>query len=173
MMTVDEMRELVAYTEWATAKLLEALRLVPDAARRRRDDSAFGSLHGTFAHIVGAEWVWLERWNGRAPATPAAWVGEASFDGLVQHLDEIQRGRAAYLSALKPTDLAAPIAYRTFAGMEAANPIGDLIKHVVNHGSYHRGQLSMQLRQLGAKAPSTDYIAWLRETGRASAAPRA
>ncbi len=161
-MTIDEMRDLVAYTEWATARLTAALAKVPDAARRRRDDSAFGSVHGTLAHLIAAEWVWVERWNGRSPAAPPAWVGVATFDELLVHLDAVQRDRAAVLARLDASTLAQPIPYRTFAGVESANPIPDLIRHVVNHGSYHRGQISLRLRQLGEQPPSTDYIVWLR-----------
>jgi uncharacterized damage-inducible protein DinB len=161
-MTLDEIRDLIAYTEWATGRLRDALHRIPDAARRRRDDSAFGSLHGTFAHLVAAEWVWVERWHGRSSSTPPDWVGVATFDELCAHLDQVQRDRAAYLAGLAAADLARPIPYRTFAGVESANPIGELVRHVVNHGTYHRGQISMRIRQLGDQPPSTDYIAWLR-----------
>jgi uncharacterized damage-inducible protein DinB len=161
-MTIDEIRDLVAYTEWATARLTDAMRKVPDAARHRRDDSAFGSLHGTFAHLIAAEWVWVERWNGRSPTTPPEWVGVSSFDELTTRLDTVQRDRAAVIARLDDAALTAPIAYRTFAGVESANTIGELIRHVVNHGTYHRGQISMRLRQLGEQPPSTDYILWLR-----------
>lgn len=172
-MTLDEIHDLVAYTEWATARLIEALRRIPDAARRRRDDSAFGSLHGTFTHLIAAEWVWVERWHGRAAPAPPAWAGEASFDELLAHLDAVQAARAAFLRGLTEADLARPIAYRTFAGVESANPIGELVRHVVNHGTYHRGQISMRIRQLGDQPPSTDYIAWLRLPDRAVRAGRA
>jgi uncharacterized damage-inducible protein DinB len=172
-MTLDEIHDLVAYTEWATATLAAALRGIPDAARRRRDDSAFGSLHGTFTHLIAAEWVWVERWHGRPAPAPPAWVGEASFDELLVHLAAVEAARAAYLGALTPADLARPIQYRTFAGVEAANPIGELVRHVVNHGTYHRGQISMRIRQLGDHPPSTDYIVWLRLPDRALRARRA
>jgi uncharacterized damage-inducible protein DinB len=53
--------------------------------------------------------------------------------------------------------------YRLFSGAEETRPLGDLMRHVVNHGSYHRGQLVTMLRQLGKAPPSTDYILYLRE----------
>ena len=161
-MSRDDLRDLLGFTEWATARIAAALGRLPDAVRRRRDDSAFGNVHGTFTHLIAAEWVWLERWLGRTPPGPPEWVGTATFDELLAHLDAVQRGRAAWIDGLGPEDLARPIAYRTFAGAPHADPIGPLVRHVVNHGSYHRGQLSMRLRQLGETPPSTDYIQWLR-----------
>ena len=161
-MDQSELLDLVAYTEWATAQVTAALRLVPDADRRRRDDSAFGSLHGTFAHLIAAEWVWLERWKGTSSAAPPEWVRESGFDGLVEHLRLIEQERARLLRALDAEARSRPMSYRTFAGQEQSNPIGDLVRHVVNHGTYHRGQISMRIRQLGHTPPGTDYIVWLR-----------
>ncbi len=161
-MPLAELRDLVAYTEWATARLTGALATLPDPLRRRRDESAFGSLLGTFAHLIAAEWVWLQRWHGESPPGPPDWAGVAPFDELVRELHAVERGRAAYLGGLTEADLTTPIAYRTFAGVEGSNTIGELVRHVVNHGTYHRGQLSMRVRQLGFTPPSTDYIAWLR-----------
>ena len=69
-MSRDDLRDLLGYTEWATARIAAALGRLPDAVRRRRDDSAFGNVHGTFTHLIAAEWVWLERWLGRTPPGP-------------------------------------------------------------------------------------------------------
>lgn len=172
-MSLAEIHDLIAYTEWATALLVGALRRIPDAARRRHDASAFGSLHGTFTHLIAAEWIWMERWQGRPAPAPPSWVGEASFDELVAQLASVEDARRTWLRGLSEADLARPITYRTFAGVESANPIGELVRHVVNHGTYHRGQISMRIRQLGDQPPTTDYIAWLRLPDRASRAARA
>lgn len=157
-----DLLDLLGFTEWATARLIEALRTIPDAARRRRDDSAFGSLHGTLTHLIAAEWVWLERWQGRNPTAPPSWVGDASFDELRARLETVEIGRAVHVTGLTDEELARPIAYRTFNGQESAQPIGALVRHVVNHSTYHRGQIAMRIRQLGDPPPATDYIVWLR-----------
>lgn len=165
-MSRADLLDLVAYTEWATGRLTDALAAVPDPLRRRRDDSAFGSLLGTFAHLIAAEWVWQERFAGSSPAGPPEWAGVAPFEELVARLRGIERARGEWLAALPDAALERPLAYRTFAGVEGSNRIADLLRHVVNHGTYHRGQVSMRIRQLGFAPPSTDYIAWLRLPGR-------
>lgn len=161
-MDLAEISDLLSYDEWANARLVDALRALPDAARRRRDDSAFGSLHGTLTHLIAAEWIWLERWLGRSPSTPPAWVGDASLDELCARLEAVEAMRAAHVRGLTADALGQPIAYRTFNGAESASPIGPLVRHVVNHSSYHRGQIAMRIRQLGQQPPATDYIVWLR-----------
>lgn len=163
-----ELLDLVAYGEWATDRLTTAMRALSDADRRRRDESAFGSLLGTYTHLVAAEWVWLTRWKGTNPPAPPAWVGVAGFEEIVAHLRAVERERAAMLVRLNDADLARPVAYRTFAGAEQVTPFAALVRHVVNHGTYHRGQISMRVRQLGGQPPSTDYIVWLRLDSRAA-----
>lgn len=161
-MDLAEITDLLSYDEWANARIVEALRALPDAARRRRDDSAFGSVHGTLTHLIAAEWIWLERWLGRSPTAPPAWVGDASLDELRARLEAIEMARAGHVRGLTGEALARPIPYRTFNGQESVSPIGPLVRHVVNHSSYHRGQIAMRLRQLGHQPPATDYIVWLR-----------
>ena len=100
-MSRDDLRDLLGYTEWATARIAAALGRLPDAVRRRRDDSAFGNVHGTFTHLIAAEWVWLERWLGRTPPGPPEWVGSATFDELLAQLDALQRARAAWIDGLR------------------------------------------------------------------------
>lgn len=169
-MSRAELLDLISYTEWATGKLADALATVPDPLRRRRDESAFGSLLGTFAHLIAAEWIWLQRWQGTHPPAPPDWVGVAPFDELVRRLHDVERARRAWLTALDDDGLARPLAYRTFAGVEDRQPVSALVRHVVNHGTYHRGQISMRIRQLGFTPPSTDYIAWLRLPGHGTGA---
>lgn len=157
-----EIIDLLSYDEWANARLVEAVRALPDAARRRRDDSAFGSLHGTITHLIAAEWVWLERWQGRSPTAPPSWVGDATLDELRARLEAIEIARAAHVLGLTAEAFARPIAYRLFNGQESASALPPLVRHVVNHSTYHRGQVAMRLRQLGEPPPATDYIVWHR-----------
>jgi uncharacterized damage-inducible protein DinB len=75
----------------------------------------------------------------------------------------IEDHRAAWFEALREADVAATIGYRNLAGQENAAPLWQLVQHVVNHSTYHRGQVVTLLRQLGSKAVSTDMVTWDRE----------
>jgi uncharacterized damage-inducible protein DinB len=87
-----------------------------------------------------------------------------SLPELKLRLASVEAERAAFVSALADADLDRVISYRTLAGQAFSDPLGDLIRHVVNHSTYHRGQLVAQLRQLGQTPPNTDLIRYLRES---------
>jgi uncharacterized damage-inducible protein DinB len=74
---------------------------------------------------------------------------------------EDERGR--YLAGLSDADLERIVEYRTMAGEAHADTLALLIRHVVNHSTYHRGQAATQLRQLGQAPPGTDLVKYLRQ----------
>lgn len=166
-MTPHELRTLVDYHYWARDRVLAAIEPL-DAEQFVRDlKSSFPSVRDTLAHLHGAEWVWLSRCDGVSPmqhltpdrfgdlkAVRAAWSdSEAGLRRLVQDLDDESAGRV--------------VEYRLFNGQTGKTRIAELVQHLVNHGSYHRGQLATMLRQLGAApAQSTDLMTFYRERRR-------
>jgi len=164
-MDTAELNDLIGYDEWANARLVTALREVSDDVFTAPVASSFGSLRDTFAHIVSAEWIWLRRWKGDSPTTPAGWLGSGSRAELLAELAALEKERAEFLASLPAGGLQASLTYRTLNGQEHANRLCDLIRHVVNHSTYHRGQAATQMRQLGLHPPSTDFVLYLRDNG--------
>jgi uncharacterized damage-inducible protein DinB len=162
-MTLAELREQLDYTEWANRRMLQAVAAVADDDLRRDLGASFPTLRDTVAHMVGAEWVWLQRWTGTSPATFPDWLPAASLAQLVEALSAIQAERAAWFASLDEEMLSRPLAFRLFNGNADAQPLQDLLLHVVNHATYHRGQVAAMLRQVGAKPISTDRITFTRE----------
>ncbi len=162
-MTTREARELFDYGSWANARVLAAVEALPEEQVDATAASSFSSIRATAAHIVATEWIWMRRWLGDRPAVAPEWAGGAPLGELRAHLASVERERAAYLDRLTDRDLEAPISYRGLDGQAFSLPLGKLMQHVVNHGTYHRGQLATQFRQLGYAAPSTDLSRWLRE----------
>jgi uncharacterized damage-inducible protein DinB len=162
-MTPDDIRSLYAFNRWANRRFLEVLETLDEERLARRIESSFPSLVGTFAHMVAAEWVWLRRWLGENPTAFPGWLVAPRLDDLAARLAEVEAERAAFLAGLGDADLQARVSYRTLAGDPFANRLLDLLLHVVNHASYHRGQLTTMLRQVGATPPATDYVLFDRE----------
>ena len=157
-MTVEQLRSLAAYNQWANARLLQAAAALSVEERERDMRASFGSLQGTLIHILWGERGWLHFWqHGTFVPIPAA--GEypdfASLRGAWTHHDETY---ASYLNRRMQTDLDAP---RTLdANMYT---LGELIQHAINHSTYHRGQAALLIRQLGHVPPWTDYHDFLAE----------
>jgi uncharacterized damage-inducible protein DinB len=156
------MIDLVRYNDWANERLAAAVRGVPAEAQSASVVSSFGSLRETVAHIVSAEWIWLCRWLGESPAAAPSWATE-SMDQLLARLDAVRADRASFLAGLAEADFERRVDYRNLAGASYRNTLADLIRHVVNHSTYHRGQAATQLRQLGYVPPATDFIMYRRD----------
>ncbi|MHB1313009.1 MAG: DinB family protein [Gemmatimonadaceae bacterium] len=162
---LTQIRRWYAYGRWAHAKMLTACETLGDDALGRDQGSSFGSVLGTLEHMYGADWVWLERWQGRIPASfPAKGTLRAIADFRAAWA-ALDAERKAYLLALTPARLDEPLAYRNLKGDAFALPLGDLLHHVSNHATYHRGQVMQFVRQLGGTAVSTDFLYWLPEEG--------
>jgi uncharacterized damage-inducible protein DinB len=126
--------------------------------------NSFGSVRDTVVHIYGAEWVWFSRFKGEKPAGLPKPGDYPSLDSLRAAWSDVESGWRSLVANLSDEDIDTVIRFKTLAGAEALSPLGAIIQHVVNHGTYHRGQVTTMLRQLGAEPPeSTDLIFYYRE----------
>jgi uncharacterized damage-inducible protein DinB len=165
------LRRLYAYTRWANARVVEACAALPAGDLSRPLGGSFPTVLGTLAHIAAADWVWLERWHGRSPSGAPAELDDSSLEGVRGFWDQVQDRREAWLAGLDEPALARVVAYRNTKGDAFEGRLGDLLAHVVNHSTYHRGQVVVYLRQLGRDAPATDLVLWQRLGEPAGIAP--
>ena len=163
MLTKEDLGRLLEYTVWANHRVMRvAATLAPDDFKRDLG-SSHGGVRGTLTHMMGAEWIWLERFKG---VSPSRGLDESEFADVVALRDRwtlIEQHRGDWFRSLREQDTAAPVAFRTLAGAGFEAPLWELLQHVANHASYHRGQVVALLRQLGARTVSTDMLFWDRE----------
>src|SRR5712691_4116017 len=171
MLTKEGLGRLLEYTVWANHRVMRvAATLAPDDFKRDLG-SSHGGVRGTLTHMMGAEWIWLERFKG---VSPTRGLDESEFDDVVlrDRWTLIEQHRADWFRSLREQDTTAPVAFRTLVGAAFEAPLWELLQHVANHASYHRGQVVTLLRQLGARTVTTDMLFWERENKQGGAAPR-
>jgi uncharacterized damage-inducible protein DinB len=161
MRTLDDIRELLAYNRWAHRAFFDAVLDLPQGDVDRELASSFPSIRATLAHMVGAELIWILRWEGANPAIPESW-GELDVAALHDALRDVEARQDAFLDTLDPGGLDRELRYRDRAGNPHLSRVDHMLVHVVNHATYHRGQLATLLRQLGRIPPSTDFIRYTR-----------
>lgn len=164
-MHVADIRALYAYNEWANARVFTAAAQLDQNVFAEARGSSFSSIRDTLAHIATSEWVWLRRWRGESPSTVPEWDSLERATALQQKLGDIEADRSAFLRGLTGDDLARPLSYRNLKGEDYSQPLVDQLVHVVNHSTYHRGQIATLSRQAGFPAPATDLIVFKRENG--------
>lgn len=165
-MTLDEIRTLYAYNRWATRRLLEAAGRLSPAAFTRDLGTSHGSVRGTLVHTLWSEWVWLQRWRGTSPKQVFLEDRFPDVGAIASHWDDLDRDRDDLIAQLTDEGLLARIAYDNLRGQRWEYPLVHMMQHVVNHSSYHRGQVVTLLRQLDQTPPATDFLVFFDDAGR-------
>ena len=169
-MTPQEMRVLYDYNAWADHRSMDAASKLTTEQFVKPMGSSFGSVRDTLAHIYGAEWIWLERFQGRSPASLPDVTQFKDIASLRERWNEHEVRLLGFVRGLTQTDLDRVMEYKTLKFGVYSNPLWESMQHLVNHGSYHRGQVTTLLRQLGAQAIATDLMHFYRERSIAAGA---
>lgn len=166
-MTYDDLRLLIDYNYWARDRLLEALHTVTQDQFLRPMGSSFESLRDTVAHICAAERVWLMRLKGDSPQALEKPERFPDLDAARKEWTELESEMRGQLALLGAEAIERTIEYQDLRGQPQSDLLWQMLQHVVNHGSYHRGQITTMLRQLGAAPPrSMDLMTFYRERKR-------
>ena len=161
-MTLKVVQELFDFDEWATNRTLDSVTLLTEEQFRRDLKSSHGGIHGTLAHICGADWIWLERWKGDSPTALLTIEQVSSRDALKERWESYRRELRTLLHSLNEIRLQEQCVYSDTKGSQHSQPLYQQMLHKINHASYHRGQIVTMLRQLGAKPQNTDLIGFYR-----------
>ena len=151
------------YDRWANARMLGVLAGISLEAFMRDLGSSFPSIRNTAAHILSAEWAWLERWQGQSPKQMLDPLRFPSVEALRSRWAQVEQDQKNFLETLSESRLAADLEYSNLQGELVTLPLWQQMLHMINHSSYHRGQITTLLRQVGAKPVATDLIAFYRE----------
>lgn len=160
-MLLDQLRRLFDHAEWANARVIAALE---------RETALGGDIAELFAHVLGAEDVWLSRLEGRASAL-AVWPTLAVSE-LSSAAAATAAGYRTFLDRLTPDELSREVAYTNSAGQSFASTIADILTHVAMHGAYHRGQVALRVRRDGGTPAPTDFIGFARGAPAAARQPQ-
>jgi uncharacterized damage-inducible protein DinB len=154
----EDVGRLFAYDAWANRRLLRAASDLSARDFTRDLGASFGSVRGTFLHIMWGEKRYLHFWRTRARIDDAKVDDYPDVASLLSAWAAIETERCEFADSLSDEALDSRL---TLRGHEYA--LRHLVQHVANHSTYHRGQVVLLLRQLGQVPPATDYALFLRE----------
>ncbi len=161
MTALEQLRRLWDHAAWADLALLAELERLPAIP---------AEVLREYAHILGAESVWLARLEGRAP-TSAIWP-DLALPAVGALAQENLAAYARFFAGLRDSGLARNVAYVNSAGLVFTNTMSDILLQVLLHGQYHRGKMNLLLRESALEPVPFDFITFVR--GRpAATTPRA
>jgi uncharacterized damage-inducible protein DinB len=161
-MTKQDILTLFEYDAWATERMLEAVRGLLEKHYTENIGSSAASVGSTLIHIHGACRLWLDRWLGRDDGRGLN-TEMSSLDALRSRWNDLRKELNTFLQSVAENQLQAPLSYKDMKGRTHSQPLIQQMQHLVNHSTYHRGQVAAMLRQLGAQAVNTDLITYYRQ----------
>jgi uncharacterized damage-inducible protein DinB len=158
----EEYRRWFEYERDSHAQVLAGLNAVPI---ERRSAPEFRKATMLLAHILEARRLWLFRMGAArvGPGLSDLFPEDTDLAGLAGRLDAMHSAWARHLADLDDAAIARPFEYRSFEGQPFRNTVEDILTQLYGHSLYHRGQIALLLRAMGAEPASTDFLFWTRE----------
>src|SRR5579863_4004697 len=167
-MTSEEVRTYIGYSGWASRKVLEAALALPPEDRSKPMNVSHENIAKTLAHIYFADAIWFSRIADSSYPVPSHDALPA-FDFVIEEWPRLQAMWEAWADAVTDADIARQVPFKSRFVGNAGLPAWQIIMHVVNHGTLHRGQIVGMLRQLGVTPPATDIVFYYYEQAEAAA----
>jgi uncharacterized damage-inducible protein DinB len=168
--TKDDIGLLYEYDRWANNRVLEVCSALSTEQFIRDLGGSFSSLRDTLVHIFAGEWGWLQYW--KEPSPDAAFLADLTarrrvlFDpnaypelaAVRNRWGEVEKDQIEFIDLLTDAQLERMLPVR-----KTQIKLIHLMQHVANHSTYHRGQIALMMRQLGAAPQATDFHVFVME----------
>jgi uncharacterized damage-inducible protein DinB len=160
---LDDYASLFAYNRWADDRIVRSCRALSPEQYTRELEGGFPSIRATLVHLAGASLAWARRIEGETITALPAEAEAPTLDDAARLFGEAHDAFDRLAPSLTPERLSAIWTYRNLKGRETSVPFWAVLRHVVNHGSHHRGQVASKLRRLGVDPEPTDLVLWAIE----------
>jgi uncharacterized damage-inducible protein DinB len=152
----------VRFSAWATRRVLESAAKLNAEELHRNLGNSYGGVYGTLTHIFQGDSIWFDRLEGVTTASLSAYPPDPDFAVFSQRWLTVLDRWVSWAEGLDAAGWDRPVPHRNTKGESDTQPAWRITLHVVNHASYHRGQITTMLRQLGREPIGTDLMAYYR-----------
>jgi len=158
------LKDYTKYNIWANERICRILESLPDDILDKELKSSFSTIRKSVYHIWDAEAIWNKRLGGRALKEWPSDTFKGSFEEFKTNFLAGSGKLFMYVINKESKQLEQNLTYKNIKGETFTNRIGHIIQHVVNHSTFHRGQIFTMLRFAGVtELFPTDFIAFARE----------
>lgn len=161
-MTHAEVETLFSYDAWAMERIFHVVSSLPPEQYSQHLGSSHGGIHGTLVHAVAADRFWLDRLTGKAEPVMMSEKDFPTFSAVRDEWSAWRSEMERYLQTLSDSKLEEMFSHKDSKGNTHSYPVSHVLQHLVNHSTYHRGQVVSMLRQQGVKPVNSDLIYYYR-----------
>ena len=149
-MLLDYVKSLYNYNYWADDRIMRAVEGISEAQLNVDMHNGIGTMRMTLVHTLNGEWIWRMRWQGNRPTSPLRQEDFPSLAAIQERWREEEQQMRAFLATLRDDDMARMIEYSRIQQPDKvfAQPLWQMLLHVVNHGTQHRSEIAMKLTEL-------------------------
>jgi uncharacterized damage-inducible protein DinB len=156
--SLSALNELFSHNYWARDRQLRVCAALTGEQFLRPLGNSFPSVRDTLVHLLAVEWLWLERWRGRSPRVLLAPEEFQTFADVRERWEAVEQEMRQYLATLSAGTLDQPVTCTSTRGNTWTYPLWRMMVHFLEHQTYHRGQVTALLRQLGVQPPKVDFL---------------
>src|SRR5215475_3598242 len=156
--SLPALRELFAHNYWARDRQLLACAALTSEQFLRPLGNSFPSVRDTLVHLLAVEWLWLERWRGRSPRVLPSPEEFPTFAAVCDRWKVVEQEMKQYLAELPEESLEQQMTCMSTRGNTWTYALWRMMVHFLEHQTYHRGQVTALLRQLGVQPPKVDFL---------------
>jgi uncharacterized damage-inducible protein DinB len=166
--TKEHLQAMFDYVRWSDQQMLAASRTVNDEGYFKEQQISLGSIHKLLVHCMAAQWIWLSRWRGESPTRLENQDDYPTRDALMQRWPLVHSAMTDFLGTQTPKSLARDVQYRNTRGELFSLPLADLMLHVIDHGTYHRGQINTMIKRTGGQPANISYLQYSMQKRKAT-----
>ncbi len=154
----DYIQQAYEYMYWATKRYFAVAEGLTEEQLHRKQGHSWDDVHATLVHMMSSEWVWMQRWHGTSPKGHLDAAQYPTLAALKKRWGEVEAEMWAFIEAQSEASLQAPITYSNFRGETFHVPLWQMLAHVVNHETHHRGELAAMSALMGVSHPEDEMI---------------
>ncbi len=143
---------------WGDQRVLTAACAINEAEYYAERGFSAGSLHKLLVHTMAGQWAWLSRWKRLDIRRLQDATDYPTRESLLNRWPQVHHDFSEFLTAQTETTLAAPLTYHNTRGDQFTLPLGELILHCLDHGTYHRGQVNSLIKLAGGTPVAVNYF---------------
>lgn len=162
-MASNHLNTLANYNFWANQKICSYILDAGETLADKETESSFPTIRKTLYHLWDAQAIWLKRLNGESPNSWPSHNFKGNLNDAIKLIEENSQALVDYTEALSENEIFNKIEFKATDGTPYYNTVQEILMHVMNHSTFHRGQLITMLRSVGfTNVGSTDMIRYFR-----------
>jgi len=158
-------QQLFDYHYWANWRMFAVAETLSQEQLFRQQEHSWGSVYGVLLHMMNAEWIWLQRWQGESPTAFFSSDDFPTLASVKKYWTALEAEMRTFIANQTPQTLEAEITYTTTLGQMYHLSLWLMMAHVANHGTHHRGELAAMFASMDTPHPEDELIHYALKMG--------